>query len=254
MRNALRGQLHTTPCQIFKRVLNLGCGPGSWVIDFADQHPDCEVIGVDVVPIQPEEIPPNATFECDDILTGLNFPDNHFDMIAASAPLITYTPGNLHIFFREVLRMLKPGGYVNSIDFLPRPESFTKKNIESFNYWCGTCLEFFHSVGLTPDPFSDLRPCLEKAGFANITEYPFMIPGGTSPRESMEDTKAAELMTELTMLTISTFSELRPYQAMLGLDDQHIQLFMSEVRRETLDPEHVWQSPWMSMVAQKPDQ
>lgn len=252
IRSALRGRLHTTPCTKFERVLNLGCGPGYWVIDFADAYPDCEVVGVDVVPIQPEEIPPNATFECDDVLTGLNYPDNHFDMIAASVPTVTYTLENLHVFFTEVLRLLKPGGYINCIDFVTRPQSQTTKQFDSFNHWCETCENFYHSVGMRPGPFAELIPCLTATGFRNITQHPFMIPGGTSLRDDPDDVEAARHMTELTMLTISIFSNLPQYQAILGLDDEHMQLFMSEVRRETLDPEHVWQSPWMSMVAQKP--
>src|SRR5689334_186713 len=29
-------------------ILDLGCGPGSWVLDVAFEHPACEVAGIDV--------------------------------------------------------------------------------------------------------------------------------------------------------------------------------------------------------------
>lgn len=48
-------------------VLDLGTGTGIWAMDFADEHPEAEVIGVDLSPIQPSFIPPNVTFEIDDI-------------------------------------------------------------------------------------------------------------------------------------------------------------------------------------------
>ncbi|KAJ4025885.1 hypothetical protein NW761_014504 [Fusarium oxysporum] len=36
-----------------KRVLDLGTGTGIWAIDFGDDHPEAEVTGVDLSPIQP---------------------------------------------------------------------------------------------------------------------------------------------------------------------------------------------------------
>ncbi|EGO18631.1 hypothetical protein SERLADRAFT_403980, partial [Serpula lacrymans var. lacrymans S7.9] len=49
-----------------RRVLDLGTGGGFWAIDIADEFPEAEVIGVDLAPIQPREVPENCTFElCD---------------------------------------------------------------------------------------------------------------------------------------------------------------------------------------------
>jgi hypothetical protein len=39
---------------------------GIWAIDFADQHPECEVVGIDLSPLQPTYVPPNLQFEIDD--------------------------------------------------------------------------------------------------------------------------------------------------------------------------------------------
>jgi tRNA G46 methylase TrmB len=36
-----------------KRVLDLGTGTGIWAIDFGDEHPEADIIGVDLSPIQP---------------------------------------------------------------------------------------------------------------------------------------------------------------------------------------------------------
>jgi methylase of polypeptide subunit release factors len=37
-----------------KRVLDVGTGTGIWAIDYADEHPDTQVVGVDLSPIQPD--------------------------------------------------------------------------------------------------------------------------------------------------------------------------------------------------------
>lgn len=49
-----------------QNVLDLGTGTGIWAIDFADQHPSANVLGVDLSPIQPSWIPPKLKFEIDD--------------------------------------------------------------------------------------------------------------------------------------------------------------------------------------------
>jgi len=50
-----------------RRVLDLGTGTGMWAIDYADAHPEAEVIGVDLSPIQSSFVPPNCAFEIDDL-------------------------------------------------------------------------------------------------------------------------------------------------------------------------------------------
>lgn len=75
----LDGALHVCPLEDPKEVLDLGTGrshlvsirssadcrlgTGIWAIDFADEYPDCQVVGIDLSPVQPSWIPPNCRFE-----------------------------------------------------------------------------------------------------------------------------------------------------------------------------------------------
>lgn len=53
--------------KVFYRVLDIGTGTGIWAMDFADEHPESQVIGVDLSPIQPQVVPPNLQFQVDDV-------------------------------------------------------------------------------------------------------------------------------------------------------------------------------------------
>jgi SAM-dependent methyltransferase len=77
------GKLFTCPVAQKKQihhVLDVGTGTGIWAIDFADEHPEAQVLGVDLSPIQPLFVPPNVKFEVDDVEEPWTFAQN-FDFI-----------------------------------------------------------------------------------------------------------------------------------------------------------------------------
>lgn len=47
----------------------------------ADKYPMAAVLGVDLSPIQPAFVPPNCSFEIDDLTLEWTFPEDHFDFI-----------------------------------------------------------------------------------------------------------------------------------------------------------------------------
>lgn len=49
----LDGKLHLCPLENPKEVLDIGTGTGIWCIDMADEYPECEVLGIDLSPVQP---------------------------------------------------------------------------------------------------------------------------------------------------------------------------------------------------------
>lgn len=49
------------------RILDLGTGTGIWAMDMADKYPSAEILGVDIGATQPSYVPPNCTFEIEDV-------------------------------------------------------------------------------------------------------------------------------------------------------------------------------------------
>ena len=50
-----------------QRILDLGTGTGIWAVMMGDLYPSASVLGNDLSPIQPTLVPPNVTFEVDDM-------------------------------------------------------------------------------------------------------------------------------------------------------------------------------------------
>ncbi|KAG9302569.1 hypothetical protein G9A89_007273 [Geosiphon pyriformis] len=102
------------------RVLDVGCSPGAWILDMAVEYPDSVFVGIDIDPTFPNEgKPSNAAFiECN-VLDGIPFPENTFDCVHQSGMLSTYTGSQWGIVLREMVRVIKPGGYLEiaELDF-----------------------------------------------------------------------------------------------------------------------------------------
>lgn len=101
-----------------RHVLDIACGPGGWVIDFAFQNQKTQVMGVDIsrqmITFAASQAASqgleNATFRHMDLLKPLLFDDNTFDLVNARF-LFGFMPRDAWIpLVRECLRILRPGG------------------------------------------------------------------------------------------------------------------------------------------------
>jgi ubiquinone/menaquinone biosynthesis C-methylase UbiE len=117
MGGALSG-LSATDISTFKNVLDVGCGPGGWVLDVAFEHPQIEVAGVDIsraminyanTRASVQKLA-NASFEVMDITKPLNFSDGAFDMVNARFLFAVLRRDTWPAFIAECTRILRPGG------------------------------------------------------------------------------------------------------------------------------------------------
>ncbi|KAN0091873.1 S-adenosyl-L-methionine-dependent methyltransferase [Hyaloscypha variabilis] len=119
MAMTLDGKLYLAPIPKEKklhRVADLGTGTGIWAIDFANEHPESQVLGVDLSPIQPAFLPPNCTFEVDDIeepwIYKFKFDFLHLGFMLGSL-------SDWPKCFRQCYEGLNPGGWIEIQDFNP---------------------------------------------------------------------------------------------------------------------------------------
>ncbi|KAI0923210.1 hypothetical protein AcV7_005787 [Taiwanofungus camphoratus] len=99
------------------RVLDIGCGVGTWILEAARMWKHAHFIGLDVVPLHPDlqqvgsfDLASRITWVQANCLEGLPFPNEEFDFvnigrIARGVPEDKWDP-----LFEEITRVLKPGG------------------------------------------------------------------------------------------------------------------------------------------------
>ncbi|MBA2391121.1 MAG: class I SAM-dependent methyltransferase [Ktedonobacteraceae bacterium] len=99
-------------------VLDIGCGPGGWVLDVAHTYPEMEVTGIDISEsmiqyaqayAQVRQLP-NAHFRVMNALHHLDFPAASFDLVNARTIVGFVSPKTLPPLFAECRRVLRPGG------------------------------------------------------------------------------------------------------------------------------------------------
>ncbi|ORZ11802.1 S-adenosyl-L-methionine-dependent methyltransferase [Absidia repens] len=99
------------------RVLDCGCGPGTWITDIANEYPNCQFTGVDISDVFPKEgLPPNVHFEVGSVLERLPYDDNTFDFINLRFLILALRNDEWSIALKELYRVLKPGGVIESME------------------------------------------------------------------------------------------------------------------------------------------
>ena len=105
-------------------ALDIGCGPGEWVLEMASIYPDSQVIGIDISKRMTTYASAcarvrclsNTQFEVVDASQSLPFPDGSMDIIHARVITGFLLTSTWPLFLKECFRVLRPGGMLCSVE------------------------------------------------------------------------------------------------------------------------------------------
>ncbi|KAK5108218.1 hypothetical protein LTR62_008674 [Meristemomyces frigidus] len=176
-------RLYFAPLGPVRRAIDIGTGTGIWAVDFADAHPEAEVIGVDLSPGQPTLVPPNLKFIIDDA-EDLWIYDQTFDYIHARlmAGCFADWPG----FFRQAYQNLEPGGWLELQDYgLPVKSADNTHLGTDLHRWGELLCHAARNLGrpMGSDASENYETWMRAAGFVDIEQRMFMWPSNSWPRD-----------------------------------------------------------------------
>ncbi|CAG8733972.1 13573_t:CDS:2, partial [Funneliformis mosseae] len=142
-------------------VLDIGCGPGFWLLDMAQKYPLSSFVGIDISPTfpSPNQIPSNAIFLQHNILEteGLPWPPNTINFVYKRFMALSLTQKDTFKLINEIVRITKSNGWIEIMDY-----TYSLKN----------CVIKFHESDNIKVPSSnDIRNLLE--GNESITNIQY---------------------------------------------------------------------------------
>ncbi|KAI1073112.1 hypothetical protein LB507_008976 [Fusarium sp. FIESC RH6] len=213
-------------------ALDVGTGTGLWATDFADEHPDTSVIGVDLSPIQSSFVPPNLSFQVDDIEEDWTF-NVKFDFVYCR--MMSGGLADWSGFFKRAYDNVAPGGWVEVADILwpMTSDDGTLKEDSATLEWANKIIEGTKLIGRPCDGASKYKEKLEAQGFQNVREQVFKWPQNTWPKdEKHKELGAWHLENSISALESTSVAV---FTRVLGWKKEEVDVLLAKVRRELKD-------------------
>jgi SAM-dependent methyltransferase len=180
-RDLFHSELTTVPLEDPKYVLDIGTGIGEWATDFAEKHPDCQVFGTDIAPLQPTgQVPVNVEWNLEDAEVDWARPPDMFDLVHLRNMAGAFA--DWPFIYEQAYHCIRPGGWIEVLDF---DDHKAFKNFVSFfpagspAHILTNSLQRAHVISGRPKDVSHMdEKCLVDAGFVDIQTSTYDLPIG----------------------------------------------------------------------------
>ena len=210
---------------VFRRVLDVGCGTGGWLIEAAKTYPMMSLVGIDIsqrmieyarTQAEVHQVNDRVTFHVMDALDMLDFPAASFDLVNLRFCLSFLRTWDWPNMLSELLRVTCPGGVVRVTDgeIVPQSNSPALTQLcEMLQYAFFRAGHLFTegSTGLT----SHLAQLLDQYGCKQVQTKAYTIEyrAGTSEGQAFYEDRDAY---------ISNYSPIPPEMGQCSKDYQAI--------------------------------
>lgn len=218
----------------FRRVLDVACGSGGWLIEAAETYPEMSLVGIDVNPRMIEyaraqavahHVEDRVEFHVKDAIGVLDFPDASFDLVNLRFGLSFLRTWDWPPLLRESRRVLRPGGVVRLTD----EEVIHRSNSPGAMQFCEMLLcALFRAGRLFTEESSGLTahlaPLLSQHGYHQVQTKPYALHYRAGTSEGLRYAEDG----------VHVFRTLRPFLFKWGC----IRTDYEDIRQQTIEEIH----------------
>ncbi|PSS25646.1 hypothetical protein M430DRAFT_48081 [Amorphotheca resinae ATCC 22711] len=230
------GRLIFPPLPRPRRILDCGYGTASWASEVAEQHPRCEVIGVDINPsMQPEEMPENLYLQVDDLNRRFTFPSHNFDLVHSQmmAPGIHST--RWRHYLQDIFRVTRGGGWCQMVElyFNVQSDNGSLTDAHALQQWSSRYLESMEGLKDLRVPLR-LANLMRDAGFVDVEHriIPLHTCGWSTDQREYEIGVANRENVQRLLSSMALY----PFTERLGMPIQDAHLLIARARLEADNP------------------
>lgn len=247
----LNRALHISPLpQDIQHCLDVGTGTGKWAIEFADAHPQVQVVGTDLSPIQPIWMPPNCQFIVDNAEQEWIF-GQRFDFVHSRMLLMGIHDWSR--YFTQAWNNVKPGGWVE-VQEVQFPIAFADDGSvppdAPLLVWSQRVREAALKAGIDTLVSNRFRDMLQAQGFVNVKEKWPKWALGAWPKGQQEK-QIGVLTLENTKSFVSAIA-MKLWTTYLDWSPEAVELELVNVRKDLEDRKKHYYWQMAIFAAQKP--
>ncbi|KAF6804246.1 hypothetical protein CSOJ01_10333 [Colletotrichum sojae] len=212
-----------------KRVLDVGTGSGIWAVEFGEEHPNAEVVGIDLSPTMPQFVPANVRFENDDLEEEWTW-SQPFDYIHSR--MMNSSVEDWKTYAKKAFDNLTPGGFfeINEIGLFPRSDDETLPPDSSLS----KCINLMYKASIISGrPYqepSELVAILESVGFVDAQLSLFKWPSNPWPKDPKY--KDLGLWNNANLTSGFEALSLGPLTRAHGWNQEEVQILLVDVRKD----------------------
>ena len=237
----------------FQHILDVACGPGSWIIEAAQMYPNISFVGIDINPhmieyaraqAEAKHLADRVEFAVVDVLKPLAFSDTSFDLVNLRFGISFTRTWDWPGLFSELLRVTRPGGIIRITDselITPSTSPATARLQEMVicAFFRAGHLFAQESTGL----IAHLKPLFTQYGVQQIQEkpHPLKFQAGTAEGQVYRDD----------MLRV--YQAIVPFLQKWGCYDQEYDAIYQQARREMEQPDFHVTWNLLTVWGKKPD-
>ncbi|TEA17468.1 putative methyltransferase tdiE [Colletotrichum sidae] len=223
---------------------------GIWAIEFGEEHPEADILGVDLSATQPASVPSNVRFEVDDIEDEWIF-SRPFQYIHSR-----YMFSGIRDWARYIRRCyenLEPGGYleIQETDVHIRSDDDSLKTEHALYRWGDLLMEGALKLGaayLDPPTLKDL---MIEAGFEDVSMSLYKFPSNTWPKDGKF--KEIGMWNHQNFMDAVEAITMAPFTRGLEWTPEEVSVFLIDVRKDGKDRSIHAYWPQYIFVGRKPE-